>query len=342
MNTKKQFLKIQKLSGIGEIPEPPIIPPVPEGVERPLFSVMIPVCNRIKYLRQTLESVLVENYPPAQMQICIVDNSTEAIDWEVFLTAQERQRIEIFKQPKHVGMAENWNTCITLSLGHLVHILHDDDWVLPGFYDEMKSLQKLNECPMILATRSFVVDSDGVIEGVSERVKEFEKPSRNYESIALDNYLRCPGIVVDRKVYESIGGYLPCFSYVLDWEMWIRGIINHGIMFSKKVLVCYRFYSENATFKEMDAAKNLREQLKLILHFNKSLGNYPIEEAYANLLSRAAAQEELLRKDQRIKAAADAKQMATELTLMAQKRRPAIKWLMHGIGNRMKQFAEKL
>jgi glycosyltransferase involved in cell wall biosynthesis len=122
----------------------PKIETLPNGLHRPLFSVMIPVCNRTKYLHQALESVLNENYSPDQMQICIVDNSTETINWQSFLTDEERKRIQVFNQPTHVGLAANWNTCITQSRGHLIHILHDDDWILPGFYHEILRLSKMN------------------------------------------------------------------------------------------------------------------------------------------------------------------------------------------------------
>jgi GT2 family glycosyltransferase len=52
---------------------------VPEGVSRPLWSVMIPVCNRTKYVRQAVESVLAQDPGPDKLQICVVDNSTVVI-----------------------------------------------------------------------------------------------------------------------------------------------------------------------------------------------------------------------------------------------------------------------
>jgi cellulose synthase/poly-beta-1,6-N-acetylglucosamine synthase-like glycosyltransferase len=52
----------------------PVIPPVPEGVSRPFWSVMIPTFNCARFLRTTLESVLQQNYPPQAMQIEVVDD----------------------------------------------------------------------------------------------------------------------------------------------------------------------------------------------------------------------------------------------------------------------------
>ena len=59
-------------------PSIPRIEPVPEGIARPLWSVMIPTYNSGEWLRQTLESVMAQDRGPERMEIQVVDNcSTE-------------------------------------------------------------------------------------------------------------------------------------------------------------------------------------------------------------------------------------------------------------------------
>jgi glycosyltransferase involved in cell wall biosynthesis len=285
---------MQNLLDIGEIPEPPKIPPVPEGVERPLFSVMIPVCNRTKYLRQALESVLHENYPPDQMQICIVDNSTEIIDWDGFLTPQERQRIEIFRQSEHVGMAENWNACITQSRGHLVHILHDDDWILPGFYDEIKRLESLNSSAALLATRNIFLDTHDVWTGISPILETTGKIFTNLNEFFFTNPIQCPAIVIRRQFYEKHGGFLTSLKHTLDWEMWHRSIHVCGGVVSNKVLSFYRMHDSNDTTIAMQTASNLKDRLKCMLIFQKRNPEYPFLEGVKSIIRETEIQENIL------------------------------------------------
>src|SRR5882672_8085006 len=47
----------------------PRIEPVPEGIARPLWSVMIPTYNSERWLRQTLQSVIAQDCGPERMQI---------------------------------------------------------------------------------------------------------------------------------------------------------------------------------------------------------------------------------------------------------------------------------
>ena len=51
----------------------PSIGPVPEGIHRPFWSVMIPTYNNGKYLRRTLESVLCQAPDPDEMQIEVIE-----------------------------------------------------------------------------------------------------------------------------------------------------------------------------------------------------------------------------------------------------------------------------
>src|SRR5262249_49179546 len=51
-----------------------VIPPVPDGIARPLWSVMIPTFNCASYLRETLRSVLTQDPGRDVMQIEVVDD----------------------------------------------------------------------------------------------------------------------------------------------------------------------------------------------------------------------------------------------------------------------------
>jgi glycosyltransferase involved in cell wall biosynthesis len=272
------------------IPEPPKIDPVPEGVERPLFSVMIPVCNRIKYLRQTIESVLNENYPPEQMQICIVDNSTEKIDWESFLTPEETSRIEIFRQPEHVGIAENWNTCIRQASGHLVHILHDDDWILPGFYYEIKIAYRDNPNCSLFYTRCFINSEDSSIDSLTARSKNLEVASQNILSACYSSNIMCPSVVVSRKAYELFGGFTSCLCHLFDWEMWLRVIKFGGGLQINKPLANYRYYASNFTKRLEKTAENLHDRLKLGRMIQKIEPDFDMQK-FINIVSQKSLQQ---------------------------------------------------
>src|SRR5207237_1950596 len=108
---------------------PPQIMPVPAGLERPLWSVMIPTFNRMTYLRRTLESVLVQDPGREQMQIEVVDDCSTVDDPEPVVHTTTGDRVAVIRNSLNLGLMRNLNRCIERARGHLVHILHSDDYV---------------------------------------------------------------------------------------------------------------------------------------------------------------------------------------------------------------------
>src|SRR6266700_4385331 len=119
--------------------KPPAIRVLPVGDGRPFWSVMIPTYNpRADYLEDTLHSVLQQDPGPEQMQIEVIDDrSTDDLAAQTVRRVGSG-RVSFHAEPQNRGLAGTWNRCIERARGHWVHILHQDDIVLPGFYDHLR------------------------------------------------------------------------------------------------------------------------------------------------------------------------------------------------------------
>jgi glycosyltransferase involved in cell wall biosynthesis len=223
---------------------------------------MIPTYNRSKYLAQTLESVLRQGFDADAMQIEVVDNRSTESQSEAIVKAIAPERVSFYRQPKHVSMTANWNTCIQRARGCLVHILHDDDYVLSGFYEAFRHAFDTHPGLALVASRCFVVDAEGEIDSLTQRISAWERPSNDPTPIKVENHLRAPAVVVRRAFYEEFGGFID-LCYVLDWEMWARAIRSRGGLFLNRPLAAYRMYPQNQTSALQQTADNLREYLKL-------------------------------------------------------------------------------
>src|SRR5262249_8378351 len=148
---------------------------VPEGARRPLWSVMIPTFNCAQYLVQCLESVLAEDPGTDTMHIEVVDDCSTTDDPEAVVKKVGRGRVLFHRKNRNEGATQNFNTCVKRSLGHLVHILHGDDWILPGFYSCIANMAKANPNTSFFACRSFLVSEEGLIVAVEKRLPELEK-----------------------------------------------------------------------------------------------------------------------------------------------------------------------
>jgi len=123
-----------------------IIPPVPDGTCRPLWSVMIPTYNCASYLRETLASVLAQDPGSEVMQIEVIDDYSTKDAPAAVVEELGRGRVSFYRQKENVGYIRNFDTCLERSHGKLIHILHGDDYVREGFYRKLhKPLSRIKK-----------------------------------------------------------------------------------------------------------------------------------------------------------------------------------------------------
>ncbi len=244
--------------------KPPVIPPVLEGAKRPLWSVMIPVYNSILFLEQALRSVLNQGIGKEVMEIVVVDDASTDGNVEGLVRRVGGERVGYFRQDINVGKLRNLETCIKISKGHYIHILHSDDEVLPGFYAEIETL--FNDYPHIGAAFTGY-------EYIDEHGKNiWNKPVVNPEKGVLKNWLTTiaqkqmvqpPAKVVKRSTYERLGSFYGV-QYGEDWEMWIRIAMHFRVAHSPQILARHRIHDQDSSGDTMRTGQNIRDIYTII------------------------------------------------------------------------------
>jgi hypothetical protein len=288
---KKSNHKLRELVGdFDPSAPPPVITPLPEGVARPLWSVMIPTFNCAELLRQTLTSVLSQDPGSDKMQIEVVDDCSTKDDPEAVVTELGRGRVEFYRKPKNEGAIPNFNTCIERSRGELVHILHGDDWVLPGFYEEVdRAFAAAPEAGMAIV-RAFLTDETGEIEMLAARGAADVGPHWEFRNHFWSNDFFTPGLVFRRHALEALGGFRTDLVHVADWEITARVYRKLGALYVNKPLCCYRFFPGNDTGRLAAKGENLLDQLRFFMI--AATAGYPVSlEANVRNLSAAASKQ---------------------------------------------------
>ncbi|WP_414584592.1 glycosyltransferase family 2 protein [Scytonema sp. PCC 10023] len=218
------------------------IPPVPEGTQRPLWSVMIPTYNCANYLRETLASVLAQDPGPEVMQIEVVDDHSTKDDPAAVVEELGRGRVSFYQQPENVGYIRNFETCLQRSRGKLIHLLHGDDCVRESFYRKMQQLFDQHSEIGAAFCRHIFMDEHSHWQGISQLEEPKSGILSNYlERIVVHHLIQTPSIVVRRDVYEKLGGFDRRFVCCCeDWEMWVRIAANYPIGYEVEPLAAYR------------------------------------------------------------------------------------------------------
>lgn len=239
--------------------------PVQNCTNRPLWSVMIPTYNCANLLRQTLRSVLAQDPGAEKMQIEVVDDVSVKDDPESVVREVGGNRVGFFRNPQNLGAVPNFNQCINRSNGQLIHILHGDDFVLPGFYRSFEDVFEKNADINVVACRSFIVDESSEIDSITPRLKTLEDGGHLLSPLRMGCPLQTPSVVVKRAFYESHGGFDERLIHTADWEMWLRSFFFGKGIAINTVLACYRTFSENDSSRLAKAGENVRDYRRLEL-----------------------------------------------------------------------------
>lgn len=231
-------------------PSHPEIRPVPEQTDRPFWSVMIPVYDRLEYLELALSSVLKQALPADEMQIEVLNDGAAPEIQERQEALVERvagSRVSFYRHPVNVGGGPRFgNVCVERARGYWVHILHDDDLVRPGFYAAMqRGIDAAPEIGMAMCRHIFMVGNQG---RYSELERETAGVIENWlERIGWNCKAQFAALVVKREAYERVGGFSPQLRGASDWEMWQRIAVHYPVWFEPEPLACYRQHDKSLT-----------------------------------------------------------------------------------------------
>jgi glycosyltransferase involved in cell wall biosynthesis len=237
---------------------PPVINPV-QGVDRPLWSVMIPVFNCIEYIRTTIETVLIQDPGAELMQIEVIDDASTDGNIEELVMEMGKGRIIYYRQDENVGSLRNFETCLNRSRGYLIHLLHGDDMIKPGFYKEMEALfESYPQIGSAFCKNSFI-NKLGEERAVAESLQPHAGIIENWlEKISLVVYCQPPAVVVKRAVYEKLGSFYGG-HYGEDWEMWCRIAAHYDVAYSPSCLAMYRSHPNNISARSHLSGQSIKD-----------------------------------------------------------------------------------
>lgn len=263
-----------------------LVKPIRPFQERPTWSVMIPHYNRDDYLHQALESVLAQDQGAEKMEIWVVDDCSSLGNPETIVKEIGKGRINFFRQQENVGQLSNFETCLNLSKGFIIHLLHCDDFVHPGFYEKLEKPLISDNTIGAAFTRHNSVDEKNEVLSTSEEIES--KPGIIDDfmfAISEKQLIQTPSIVVKREVYEALGGFNKNLKGAEDWEMWVRIACKYKFYYEPEILASYRIHTGSNTGNSFSKGRFIEDALACMKIYLKYL---PVEASEKKAIYRGA------------------------------------------------------
>jgi glycosyltransferase involved in cell wall biosynthesis len=212
----------------------------------PLVTVIVPVFNGARYLRESLDSILAQTYP--RIEVLVMDDASTDATAEII--ASFGGAVRMVRQPQTLGIYANANVGIEMARGEFVAIYHADDIYLPTIVErEVEFLLKYPQAGAVFASDIFV-DAEGREYGRLTIPPEV-RGDRLLDGAAvvdclltyMNTFLRCPGTMVRADVYRSVGSYRQDrYRNTSDLDMWLRIARHCPIGILEEHLFRYRHF----------------------------------------------------------------------------------------------------
>ena len=204
-----------------------------EGIKMSkLVSVIIPVYNGEKYIRDAIESVLNQTYK--NFEIVVADDGSTDNTVEILKEYGDKIR---WKSQENKGPASAKKFGTSMAKGEYLAYLDSDDIFLPDKLElQVNYLDKHSEVGLVYSDY-YQVNEKGEITKLSCSKKNL--------LLIQQNYVPTSGVMCRRECIDTLGRFDENLGSNYDWDMWIRISEKYPIHCIPKPLFKYRGHGEN-------------------------------------------------------------------------------------------------
>lgn len=159
----------------------------------PLVSVIMPAYNCEKYIKKSLDSVLIQNIP---LEIIIINDCSQDQTENVILHySKEHPEIRYFKNETNLGASGSRNRAVKLARGKYIAFLDSDDWWEPDKLKMQLELIKKTNCVLCSTARALVTPDGSPMNKIIPVVEKI-----TYKELLKHNCINCSSVLLLREV----------------------------------------------------------------------------------------------------------------------------------------------
>jgi glycosyltransferase involved in cell wall biosynthesis len=186
-------------------------------IRSPAISVVMSVYNGEKYLRESVDSILNQNFK--DFEFIIINDGSNDSSLEMLLEYQDRdQRITIVNQ-SNIGLTRSLNRGIKLAAGQYIARQDADDISVPTRLEKQLNYIKARPELAMVGCLSDVFTTDGIVQ----KCRVLKLSSEGIKRYLAGRNLFMHGAVMMRKsCLAKVGFYREFFRHSQDYDLWLR------------------------------------------------------------------------------------------------------------------------
>lgn len=219
---------------------------------QPLISIVTPSFNQGRYLRETLDSLVAQNY--SNLEVIIQDGgSTDgAVAVAQEFVARFPAIFQLFVE-KDRGQADALNRGFARTTGEILGFLNSDDTLFPGCLGSVAKAIDPGRNRLVVMGRCLFTGENSAYVGV-EHPCSFES---HFEQLAIwkrgYNTIPQPSVFWHRKAWEEDAGFDVTEQHAIDYELFCRMSRRHRFHKIDELWSTYRMHPVSKSFQRSEA-----------------------------------------------------------------------------------------
>lgn len=236
--------------------------------QQPWLSVIIPTYNGSKYLKNALQSVVVQQ--ESEIECVVIDDGSTDDTLSIVEGYHNQLKIRLITKARQGNWVSNTNHALTIAQGKYACFLHQDDLWLEGrlanlkdaiatypqaslylhdsvFVDEQNKPLGLWQCP--LAGKSRIVAADEM-----------------REKLLVQNFIAIPAPLFNRQLALDLGALNSELWYTADWDFWLKLASVGDTYYLPKPLAAFRVHGDSQTIRRSSSTAEFRQQMRWVVN----------------------------------------------------------------------------
>lgn len=226
-------------------------------------SVVMPVYNGERFLREAINSILSQTFP--DFELIIVDDASVDGVWQILTEfAGQDSRIALIRNERNAGEAGARNRGLAAAQGEYIAIQDADDISLPERLAVQVNYLESHPQIGLVAAYAKRIDVEGNVLSIWRTPAQHEFIRA---ALLLNNPIVHSTVMVRRHLIEEIGGYPSVF--VTDYELWWRLSRITQMSVISETLACYR--SSGDSISASQSTKQLQGSQEISLRIAREI-----------------------------------------------------------------------
>jgi glycosyltransferase involved in cell wall biosynthesis len=214
----------------------------------PLVSIIVPSFNQGRFIKETIDSILGQDYRPVEILVFDGGSTDETIS--VLESYGDCPELKWWSEPDN-GVTDAVNKGLARAGGEILAIQSSDDVYLPGaIRAAVAAMADHPEAAIVYG------DVEYIDENSQTKGRENLAPFNLKHYLGRFTYIPQPSAFFRAAMSREVGGWRREVSYVADADYWLRLSVRHAAVKIDRMMARYRYHTEQRDSQRSKIARD--------------------------------------------------------------------------------------